>query len=143
VQRAVRAVRAVTERHADVIRQEVEPDETDERVIAEYIEENLDTVLRESDEFHEIVDTLIDEIEKRFVHVEVGEFRRNRQGWPISWTWNTTDRLDFLRVLAQFTSNYAPLFGRLLTPLVNGIRVSGPFAPAWGAPSAKLVLIDG
>jgi hypothetical protein len=68
---------------------------------------------------------------------------RNRQGWPLSWTWSTTDRLEFLRVLAQFTSNYAPLFGRLLTPLVNGIRVSGPFAPAWGAPGAKLVLIDG
>jgi hypothetical protein len=143
VQGAVRAVRAVTERHADMIRKEVEPDETDERVIAEYIEENLDTVLRESDEFHGIVDTLMDEIEKRFAHVEVGEFRRNRQGWPVSWTWNVTDRSEFLRVVAQFTSNYAPLFGRLLTPLVNGIRVSGPFAPAWGSPSAKLVLIDG
>ncbi|GAA4975215.1 hypothetical protein [Actinoplanes utahensis] len=143
VQRAVQAIRVVAERHADVIRQEVEPDETDERVISEYIEENLDTVLRESDEYHEIVDALIDEIEKRFTSVAVGELRRNRQGWPLSWTWTTTERRDFLRVLAQFTSNYAPLFGRLLTPLVNGIRVSGPFTPAWGGPSAKLVLIDG
>ena len=41
-----------------------------------------------------------------------------------------------------FSSNYAPLFGRLLTPLVNGIRVFGPFTPAW-ATSLRLILIDG
>jgi hypothetical protein len=46
-------------------------------------------VLRESDEFHSIVDVLIDEVEKRFSLVEVGRFRRNRQGWPVSWTWTT------------------------------------------------------
>ena len=46
--------------------------------------------------------------------------------------------------MSPFSSNYAPLFGRLLTPLVNGVRVSGPFAPLWHGPEVpKLVLLDG
>ena len=46
--------------------------------------------------------------------------------------------------MTRFSSNYAPLFGSLLTPLVNGIRVAGPFAPEWGdGEPPQLVLIDG
>ena len=44
--------------------------EEDERVLEEYIEENLDTDLRQSDEFHAIVDSLFDEIEKRFATLD-------------------------------------------------------------------------
>lgn len=45
---------------------------------------------------------------------------------------------------AAHSSNYAPLFGQLLAPLVNGIRVEGPFHPEWlnGTP-ANLVILDG
>jgi ACT-domain-containing protein, predicted allosteric regulator of homoserine dehydrogenase len=43
----------------------------------------------------------------------------------------------------RFSSNQARDFGRLLTPLVNGIRVSGPFKPYWAESGARLVLIDG
>ncbi len=143
IQKAVRSVRAIVERHADAIRHEFESGEEDERIVAEYIEENLDTELRQSDEFHAIVDPLIDEIEKRFSTLEVGDLRRNRQGWPVSWSWSTDDRATFIKYVTRFSSNYAPLFGRLLTPLVNGIRVSGPFAPRWATEPSKLVLIDG
>ncbi|TYB38296.1 hypothetical protein FXF50_11660 [Micromonospora sp. AP08] len=143
IQKAVRSVRAIVERHAGAIRDEFEASEEDERVVAEYIEENLDTELRQSDEFHGIVDSLIDEIEKRFSTLEVGVLRRNRQGWPVSWSWSSDDRAEFIKNVTRFSSNYAPLFGRLLTPLVNGIRVSGPFVPDWAAQPAKLVLVDG
>jgi hypothetical protein len=143
VKEALRSVRAVVERHADAIREEFQPNKDDERVVAEYIEENLDAELRQSDEFHGIVDSLMDEIEKRFATLEVGELRRNRQGWPVSWSWATHERAAFVKVVARFSSNYAPLFGRLLTPLVNGIRVSGPFIPEWASAPAKLVLVDG
>jgi hypothetical protein len=111
--------------------------------LAEYIEENLDTDLRQSDEFHDIVDALIDEIEKRFATLENGDLRRNRQGWPTTWSWESDDRAAFIKVITRFSSNYAPLFGRLLTPLVNGIRVSGPFEQAWASEPARLVLVDG
>lgn len=140
---AVRSVRTVVDRHAQAIRDEFQVGKEDERVIAEYLEENLDAELRQTDEFHSIVDSLIDEIEKRFVTLDVGHLKKSRQGWPVSWSWMTDDREAFIKVVTRFSSNYAPLFGRLLTPLVNGIRVSGPFRPDWAEQPPKLVLIDG
>jgi hypothetical protein len=37
--------------------------------------------LGQSDVFHGIVDALIDEIEKRFATLDMGDLRRNGQGW--------------------------------------------------------------
>jgi energy-coupling factor transporter ATP-binding protein EcfA2 len=68
---AVTAVKAVVERHANAVVSDLEGLDEDERVLAEYIEETLDTDLRQSDEFHDIVDSLMDEIEKRFAALEV------------------------------------------------------------------------
>src|SRR3712207_8445536 len=50
----------------------------------------------------------------------------------------------YTTLFRSFSSNYAPLFGTLLTPLVNGIRVSGDFRPSWasGEPP-RLVVVDG
>jgi GTPase SAR1 family protein len=143
VMNAVRSVRAVVQRHAQETLDEFQPSKDDERVVAEYVEENLDAELRQTDEFHDIVDSLIDEIEKRFATLDVGQLKKSRQGWPVSWSWMSNDREAFIKVVARFSSNYAPLFGRLLTPLVNGIRVRGPFRPEWAAQPSKLVLIDG
>ena len=143
VANAVTAVKAVVERHASAVLSDLEELDEDERVLAEYIEETLDTDLRQSDEFHDIVDSLIDEIEKRFASLEMGDLKRNRQGWPTTWSWESTDRAAFIKVVTRFSSNYAPLFGRLLTPLVNGIRVSGPFEQAWASKPVRLVLVDG
>jgi hypothetical protein len=143
IRTSLAALRSVVEAHATEVRETLEPDEGDERVVDEYIEENIDTELRQSEEFHQIVDLLTDEIEKRFTTLTVGTLRRNRQGWPISWYLNSDDREEFIKTVARFSSNYAPLFGRLLTPLVNGIRVAGPFAPLWSTEPRNLVLIDG
>ncbi|QHN32409.1 hypothetical protein GII32_20250 [Gordonia amarae] len=115
----------------------------DERVLEELIEERLDRDLRQSDEFHAIVDSLVDEIEKRFAALDVGDLKRTRQGWPSTWSWESGDREVFIKAVARFSSNYAPLFGRLLTPLVNGIRVKGPFRPSWSSDPVRLVLVDG
>ena len=53
--------------------------------------------------------------------------------------------VEFLRAVNRFSSNYAPLFGHLLSPLVDGIRVAGPFEPTWlaGSSARKVVLLDG
>jgi hypothetical protein len=118
--------------------------EEDPRAVAELIEELLDESLRDDDEVHALMDALIDEMRKRFDLIgDVGEIRRSKQGWPISWTWSTPDRYSFIRQLRRFTSNSKLGFGRLLTPLVDGVRVSGPFRPTWheGA-MPKLVLLD-
>lgn len=56
----------------------------------------------------------------------------------------TDDRADFIKTVTRFSSNHAPRFGRLLTPLVNGVRVAGAFLPTWnGGQQPKLVLLDG
>lgn len=140
---AVEAVKVVVARHASAVTEAFSDIEDDERVLEELIEENLDSDLRQSDEFHEIVDSLIDEIEKRFGTLDLGELRRNRQGWPTTWSWESDDRSAFIKVVTRFSSNFAPLFGRLLTPLVNGVRVSGPFQPDWASRPVHLVLVDG
>ena len=140
---AVTALRTVVGRIAAESREMLNPTDDDERLLDELIEENLDNELRQTEEFHEIVDMLIDEIEQRFSTLQVGSLTRNRQAWPVSWTWDTDDRARFIRNVSRFSSNYAPLFGRLLTPLVNGIRVMGPFSPAWSPDAKRLVLVDG
>ncbi len=139
---AVRSLRELVQREEGAIRATLETSDEDKRVVDEFIEDFLDTELRQSEEFHQIVDRLIDEIEKRFALLQVGELRRNRQGWPMSWVWSTEDRADFIRTVSRFSSNYAPSFGRLLTPLVNGVRVAGPFEPKWALEAPRLVLID-
>lgn len=118
--------------------------EEDERQAREILEEELDKMLRADESFNLVVDSLLDEIEKRFDALAVGKVTRDRQGWPATWTWEHDERVPFLRAVNRFTSNHARSFGHLLTPLVDGIRVAGPFFPAWGDPDeTRLVLIDG
>lgn len=143
IDNCVNAVRSMVNRYADDIADGVVLGKDDERVLDELIEDALDTDLRQSEEFHRVVDDLIEEIEKRFSALGEGEFKRNRQGWPVSWFGESNDRAAFIKLVTRFSSNYAPLFGRLLTPLVNGIRVSGPFGPNWADEPVRLVLIDG
>ncbi|RQS20723.1 hypothetical protein DIE06_09185 [Burkholderia sp. Bp8998] len=139
------ALRAIAARHGDQLKTELGAiDEKDQRVVDELFEEELDRRLREDDEFHRISDELMDEVELRFSLLTDGTVRRNKQGWPQSWSWETDDRENFIKTVTRFSSNHAPRFGRLLTPLVNGVRVAGAFLPAWsGGQQPKLVLLDG
>jgi len=116
----------------------------DERIVSEIVDDELDKLLRADEQFNAIVDSLIDEIETRFDAISPGTIARDQQGWPAMWTWESSDFTEFLRAVNRFSSNYAPLFGHLFSPLVDGIRVVGPFRPDWlvGEPP-KLVLIDG
>ena len=101
--------------------------------------------LQSKDEFHSLVDEILDEVESRFEFITVGELVRSRDGWPTLWSFTSEDREDFIRAVNRFSSNYAPNFGRLLTPLVEGIRVRGPFAPTWQGDdeAPRIVLMDG
>lgn len=118
--------------------------ESDERVIDELFEEEFDNLIRDDEQFHRVVDDLLDELEKRFDLLDPARVRRTKQGWPMSWSWETDDRKALIGAVSRFSSNYARYFGQLLTPLVNGVRVSGPFAPAWANGAVpKIVLLDG
>jgi hypothetical protein len=94
----------------------------------------------------DIAEALMAEIEKRFDLLPPGIVTKTRQGWPLTWKgeWPVEKRREFITSISRFSSNYAPLYGRLLTPLVNGVRVAGPFSPKWkDGQTPKLVLFDG
>lgn len=138
-------LRQIAEHQGVLLKEELGAiDEKDQRVVDELFEEELDRRLREDDQFHRISDDLMDEIELRFPLLTEGAVRRSKQGWPQSWSWETDDRQAFIKAVTRFSSNLASRFGRLLTPLVNGVRVAGPFLPDWNnGQQPKLVLIDG
>jgi hypothetical protein len=139
---SIARLRAVAKKHAEQLRSELQATDGDERVIEELFEDCLDLSLREDEDFQYIADGILDEIERRFDLLTVGDIERTKQGWPKLWRWESADREQFLQVVSRFSSNYARHFGRLLTPVVNGIRVAGPFQPRWCNSQPKLVLFD-
>ncbi len=138
-------LKEIAGRYGDELREKLGvANESDERVLDELFEEEFDNLIRDDEQFQAVADALLDEIEKRFDLLDPAQLRRTKQGWPLFWSWQTDDRKKFIREVSRFSSNHARYFGQLLTPLVNGIRVSGPFAPSWGTSVApKLVLLDG
>lgn len=144
IESSIATLRDLVTDHESEVRAVLADEGGDERVLEELIEETLEETLRRDERFHVVVDALFDEIEKRFELLSVGDLSRNRQGWPVSWSWATEERVELVRAVTRFSSNYAPLFGTLLTPLVSGIRVSGPFSPRWSqAAMPRLVIVDG
>jgi len=45
------------------------------------------------------------------------------------WEFETEDWTEFIPTVNRFSNNCSRNFGRLLTPLVDGMRVSGPYTP--------------
>lgn len=98
---------------------------------------------KEVEEFFDLTHDIMDEIKLRFDSIQEGALVRTRSEWPESWTFGREDRNEFIRQVRWFSSNYWPEFGRLLTPIVQGIRVKGPLFPSFDSVKPKLVLIDG
>jgi hypothetical protein len=141
---ALASVQEIAARYGESLRTELNAtDEKDQRVIDELFEEELDNRTRDDETFQQVVDAVMDEIEERFALLPGGKLQKTKVGWPLTWTWETGDRDAFIGAISRFASNYAPLFGTLLTPLVNGVRVAGPFYPSWSNDKPKLVLLDG
>ena len=95
--------------------------------------------------FHEIVQDVMEDALQRFDSLQSGEltYRSVSSKWPLMWTYSTDARPEFLKQVRWFSSNFAPSFGKLLTPLVDGIRVMGPLFPTFTDHRAKVVLLDG
>ena len=109
-------------------------------------EELLEPELTSRPEFDELVQDVLDQVRSRFDLIATvgGEINLNRSGWPEYWVTKTEDRDQLISQIRWFSSNYWQHFGRLLTPLVQGIRAKGPLYPAF-APNLypQLVLLDG
>lgn len=111
----------------------------------EFAEEYFEEVLENLPEFDGLVDDILEQILSRFDHLPQGERGNRPGGWPESWACESDarDREDFIRRVRWFSSNHAQAFGRLVTPLVQGIRVRGPFVPRFTKENFDIVLIDG
>lgn len=136
---AARAVRSLEEETGDSAE---ELSHKDKDAFLQLVQERLD----EDNEVQETIDEIVAAIEERFRFIQTDCLEVDNSGWAVRWQLTTDDRADFLQQVGRFSSNYAPQFGRLLTPLVDGIRVKGPFKPRHWAPSDEipsLVLLDG
>ena len=98
----------------------------------------------ETDEYLELVSDILDELRVKFDHVVNGRFDKTTTGWPKAWSLSCSadEREDFLVSVRYFSGISYQSWGKLLTPLVNGMRVIGPFKPNWAEQAARLVLID-
>ena len=95
--------------------------------------------------FSELVLDILEDIQTRFASVSEGETTTGQSGWPAYWSNTEADRGTFLHQMRWFSGNHYKQFGKLLTPLVEGIRVSGPLFSSIGDPKkhSKFVLLDG
>ena len=92
--------------------------------------------------YADLTDTISDQVLSRFDYLKEGKLTK-RGGWPEKWTFSNSDRGDFVRQIRWFSSNHYKAYGRLLTPVVQGIRVKGPLTPGFVDEVPRLVLIDG
>ena len=113
---------------------------------AETAEEDLHVLLKDrlanNSTVVEIVEFLLSEIRARVEILAPTDVVTSRDGWPLYWRSHETDRDAFLKRLRTFGGNDHADFGQLLTPLVNGIRVRGPFHPTWAREIPYVMLID-
>ena len=104
--------------------------------------------LYDNQEFAELAFDIMDVIKDRSEAITEGVFEYTESGWPTRWQYQKPelDRGVFLQQVRWFTGNHGDQFGRLLTPLVDGIRVKGPFHPSADElrdGDRRLVFLDG
>ncbi len=101
--------------------------------------------LYEQEEFGKLALDVMEDVEDRFKRISSGVFENGPTGWPVVWAFNSDIRDEFLSQVRWFASNHHRQFGRLLTPLVDGMRIRGPLHPALSElqVAPKLVLLDG
>ncbi|MGO7121512.1 hypothetical protein ACCS79_34185 [Rhizobium johnstonii] len=114
----------------------------DGREAREDAQDRFEEAVQMLPDFDELVGDIMDEIRKRFDTITEGLSRRPG-GWPEAWTFLSSKRDEFIPTIRRLSSNYAPSYGTLLTPLVDGIRVKGPFQAPVRSSSRKFVLFDG
>ena len=141
--RIVQLARSVESRLVEELNVDMRQAGPDSEAAQQLIEENFDAYLTQDEGFHELVQDILEEVRTRFDRIDAGELQRRQSGWPELWLFNSTDRSEFIRQIRWFSSNYWPQFGRLLTPLVDGIRVRGPLFADFIEGQPKLALIDG
>ncbi len=138
VRRLAETVRTKVEQDLAIEFNNLSPNDRD--VAEEYFVDDLE----DRAEFDDLVADIVDQILLRFDHLPSGTRSNRPGGWPESWSCELAraQRDEFIRRVRWFSSNHAPAFGRLVTPLVEAIRVRGPFRSHFTSDPIELVLLD-
>jgi predicted GTPase len=139
----VSRVRAITGAAIDLLPKAVSQMDLEDKDHETVEEELFGEFVSQQNDFGELIHDIIDEIQKRFDGLTGGTLSRRASGWPEVWTYQNEERSEFIGKVRQLSSNAAAYFGRLLTPIVEGIRVQGPFNPVFSSKDRQLVFMDG
>ena len=86
---------------------------------------------------------MVKEISRRFLILQGGQTLGVQQDWMDGWYYASADRKEFIRTVKQFSDNAKKNWGRLLTPLVDSMRVKGCFKPAFMDTAAAIFFFVG
>lgn len=106
--------------------QDEEANSTDKNEKSGLDSEDLQKMVYEDKDFNTLVQDIIKDIESHFELIN-GGFLRLSEKWPLYWEFETDNRIEFLESLRIFSANSYKMFGSLLTPVVQGMRVQDHF----------------
>jgi len=98
--------------------------------------------LRADPGIEDLVNQLLDTVLLRFAAITSGNLTRREDGWPLMWRITSDARGDVLRSLSRLAGNDRATFGSQLSPIVDGLRVRGPFHPTWAPEIPYLMAVD-
>lgn len=140
---AIRSIVARCREEVEKLQAPIDSLSSDERNTAlDWIQE----LAEQDDAYSTLVSDILDDLREKFEGIPFGRLLKTTTGWPRLWlmTAPASERDEFLAAVRFFSGIDRRHWGKLFTPLVNGIRVAGPFAPVWvaGEELPRLVLID-
>lgn len=106
-------------------------------------DDSLADDVRQDPRLNVIIDQYAKIVREHAVKMCRGAVTVDDEGWPVTVAFDATSKTSFLSEVAHVSANSANKFGTLLTPLVNGLRVAGPFHPEWATKNHRVVLLDG
>lgn len=144
----VERIKVLTRSTSEALRTELggTPDEmrpADREAQRLLVQEQFETYLIRDETFHDLAQDVLDAIRQRFERIPKAELVTTPSGWPEYWHFVSDDRNSFIDRIRWFSSNHWAEFGRLLTPIVQGLRIKGPLYPDFTDRHPCLVLIDG
>jgi|GEM_PF-5425672 len=117
-------------------------DSTEAQFVNEYPELILD-IIRNHKNFEILTNAILNYIKNIVNNIKIGSFQLDENGWPLFWEYEEgKENKDVLiKNSKRFTSNYYKNFGKLLTPIVSGIRIEGPFFSDFFPKNSKVVIL--
>lgn len=98
----------------------------------EHALDEIQNYAMQSDDFLDLANEVVERVADRFDGIP-GDVVKSPTGWPTAWKYTSSPakRNEFLKTVSWFCGTSPEQWGKLLTPLVTGMRVAGPFKPTW------------